>query len=355
MPLAFAPRARESRTTPRRRRAHAPPRASLTARTSSDREALDLVVGEEHPHHPREHVDVLHAALAARGHHPLAVLGEQRSLLAVERVFVDEAAHEAAADARHALGVQREPLLLRVADGHRRELAEEGVAAELQPARADAADGLGRVAHAHVAQLHAPLEGGAEALRELPELHALLAREVDHGAPAAEPALRPHDLHGESQRLGGAVGGAHGLGLPQPRLLLAAQVGVGGAAQAAGGGALRQQLAARRRGDGAHLDAALGLHHHRLAAAEGDARGVTAQGRAQHAHAHGGDGAEQAVVGAVEGGEGREPVGGGRAGRDRGGHGRRGGRGDHREALAGRRRRPRARGRRGGRGGRGAT
>jgi hypothetical protein len=87
-----------------------------------DGEGLGGAVREAHPNGAREHVHVAHAALAVGGVDAFARLGEEGALLAVEGVFVHEAAHQATADARNALGVEREALVFGVADGDRREV-----------------------------------------------------------------------------------------------------------------------------------------------------------------------------------------------------------------------------------------
>ena len=111
--------------------------------------------------------------------------------LLVQRVLVLEAAHQPAAGAGDAHRVERQVLVLGHPDGHRLEVGQEGGAAQVAPARTDAALDPGRVAGRELAQLDPAAQGRAEIADQGPEVDPVRRGEVDRGAGAG--AVRPRD------------------------------------------------------------------------------------------------------------------------------------------------------------------
>ena len=138
-------------------------------------------------------------------------LGQRRRGLDVGGVLVDQAALEPAALPRHLGRGHGQVLVLGHLDRHRGELRQEGRAAELAPARPDAAHHLGLVAHADLAQLDAGVVASGQIADQIPEVDALLGGEIEDGA-SATLELGAEDLDpelvdggafaGERQRLG---------------------------------------------------------------------------------------------------------------------------------------------------------
>jgi hypothetical protein len=100
-------------------------------------------------------VDVAYPCGPAWRHHALAELWYELSLGSVKGFFVDETTQKTSAHARNSLRVQCQTLVLCHLDGHRRKVRQERIATELQPARANAANHLGRVARANLTKLDA--------------------------------------------------------------------------------------------------------------------------------------------------------------------------------------------------------
>src|SRR5262249_38680236 len=110
-------------------------------------------------------------------------------------VLVAQAALQPPAHARQLRGVERQALLLRHLDRHRAELAQPARAAELTPARPDAAEALGLVAVADLLNLDSQVEGLGEIADEIAEVHPVVGKEVEDHLRAVEDALGLDQLH----------------------------------------------------------------------------------------------------------------------------------------------------------------
>ena len=243
------------------------------------------LVLEVDAHALAQDVDVADAAHALGRRDALAGARQHLGGLDVVGVLVDEAALEAAALARDLRRVEREVLILRHLDRDGRELRQERRAAELAPARADAAHHLGLVAHAHLAHLDARVNAAREVAHEVAEIDALLGREVERRAVAATVQLDAEHLDGQVSGLGALaregerVGGAPALGLEAREV---ARVGdAQDARQGRGRGAQRGRHGHRRDGG------ALVVDDDAVAGAQRELAGVArerpARGRELHA------------------------------------------------------------------------
>src|SRR5262249_54265603 len=120
--------------------------------------------------------------------------------------LVDEAALEPAAHAGELAHVEGQVLLLGHADRDVREAIQPRCAAELAPARADAARDAGLFARAHAAEADARAEARAEVGGERAEIEALLARVEDRERRAVEAPIAPEHAHGDASLCGDARG-----------------------------------------------------------------------------------------------------------------------------------------------------
>ena len=172
-------------------------------------------IGERHPDPPAQHVQILDPPGPVGRLHALAQAGQGFARLDVLRLLVDQAALQPPALPRDPRRVQRQVLVLGHADGDRRELGQEGRAAQLPPARADAAHHLGLVAHPHLAQLDAVVQARRQVAHQLAEVDPLLGREVERGPVAAGRDLDPEELDAQPAGAGPLAG-------ERQRLVLAA-------------------------------------------------------------------------------------------------------------------------------------
>jgi len=85
-------------------------------------------------------------------------------------VLVDQAAHQPPADPGELRRVERQLLVFRHLDRDRLEVAQEGRAAQLLAARADAANRARLVAHPDLAHLDARAEFVRQVLDKIPEV-----------------------------------------------------------------------------------------------------------------------------------------------------------------------------------------
>ena len=181
-----------------------------------------------HLHLFPDDVDVGNVAGAVGGDALLAHLGQlfQGGLIIV--LLVLEAAHQPAALARYLGRVEGEVLLLGHLDGHGLEIPQEGVAAQLPAAGAQAAQHLGLVPHADLAQLNAHFEYGSQVLHQFPEIDAAVGGEIEDDLGPVEGILRVHQLHLQLVLGDALLADAEGLRLPGAVVFLPADILGGG-------------------------------------------------------------------------------------------------------------------------------
>src|SRR5204863_6095590 len=126
--------------------------------------------------------------------------GQRAPEVDVGLVLVAEAAFEAPAHAREFRGIQRERLLLRHLDGDGLKLLQPRRAAELAPARTDAAGHLALVARADLLHVDACVEYLRELPSELAQVDALLTGDEERHLAAVERSLGLHQLEGQVSR-----------------------------------------------------------------------------------------------------------------------------------------------------------
>ena len=213
------------------------------------------------------HVVIDHLGRPGRRLHRGVQLGSAALEVLVGIELVAQTAHEAPAQPRDLLGVQREPLLLGHADGHGAELAAESLAAQLLTAVPDAAHHAGLVAHADLTHVDAHVEAGRQLAHQLAEVDALLGLEVEDGLVAVEQKLHGHRVHVLVVLPGHLLEHREGLGGGTLHLGCLLDVLFGGDALHGAQGALQSahlllgHLDDLARGD-AELGAPGGAHHH---------------------------------------------------------------------------------------------
>ena len=109
--------------------------------------------------------------------------------------LVAKAAHEATAQARNLLRVQRQILVFRHANRHRIELAAQASAAQLLTAMPETADDASFVAHADLTHVDANVEFRSERAHEFAEIDALICLEIEDRLVAIEKEFDGHGMH----------------------------------------------------------------------------------------------------------------------------------------------------------------
>ena len=143
-----------------------------------------------------EDVDALDEAVeAVRGLDFVAGMGKCLVELLIGLRLVFEAAHEPAAHARDLARVEGQVLLLGHLDGDGHEVGQPGVAAQGPAAAAVAAEDLGLVADAHLAQLDAGAEDACQVLDQLAEVHASVRREIKEYLAVVKGIFGVDELH----------------------------------------------------------------------------------------------------------------------------------------------------------------
>ena len=146
-----------------------------------------------------EHIDTLHlAAEAVAALHLVADLGKGAVQFLVGVRLILETAHQTAADARDLAGIEREILLFCHLDRDRDEVAHPCVAAKRSAADAVAAQDLGLVADADLAQLDPCAENAGEVLDQVGEIHPSVRGKVEQHLTVVESVLGVDQLHIEA-------------------------------------------------------------------------------------------------------------------------------------------------------------
>jgi hypothetical protein len=192
---------------------------------------LHAVLGAPHDRRLLQDVVAQHDAVALQARHRAADLGKPALQLEIRVVLVAQAALETPAHAGELRRVQREPLLLRHPDRHRLELPEPGRAAELAPARPDAAQHLRLVARADLLHLDAGVETGREVAHELAEVDAALGAEVEDRLARVEQVVDLHELHRQPAGLDAGETEPMGLAFALLVLLVSGEVARAGLAE----------------------------------------------------------------------------------------------------------------------------
>jgi len=129
----------------------------------------------------------------------------------VIRILILQAAHQLAALAGQLVDVQSQQLVLRHVDGDDVKVGLEAAAAAFHAAHADAADHLGLVAFADLAQFNAAVQLAAQALQQLAEIHALIGQIDEQHLGAVQRILGAQKMHVEVHVLDFLRAGVKGL------------------------------------------------------------------------------------------------------------------------------------------------
>ena len=141
------------------------------------------------------HVDFNDLRFAARHLHHRTLLGAMALEFLIGIGLVAKAAHEATAQARNLLRVQRQILVFRHANRHRIELAAQASAAQLLAAVPETADDARFVAHADLTHVDSNMEFRSERAYEFAEIDALICFEIENRFVAIEKELDGHGMH----------------------------------------------------------------------------------------------------------------------------------------------------------------
>ena len=244
------------------RPAHAGPRArvrgAVGVQLDHDLVARDVVAGD--------------GAGALRGVDGLADAGRVLTEVLVQGMLVLQAAHQPAAGAGDAHGVDRQVLLLGHPHRDRLEVLEECGAAQVAATRADAALEPGLIAGADLPQLDPGPELAGQVADQSPEVDPARGAEVHGEGVAAGHVVHRRDLHGQLVGADEPLGRDPALGPAAAAGLVPLQVFLGGQARAHRQAAdvVRDPL----RGPHAfgHFRPGVGRHEHLVA----DGRGVRA-------------------------------------------------------------------------------
>ena len=195
---------------------------------------------QPHLHRLPQQVHRGHGARPVGGLHKGLGLGGGLYQILIGLLLVLQAAHEPPAGAGDLGGVQGQVLGLGHLDGHGLELVQEGGAAEGLAADAQAAQHLGLVPHADLAQLDAGVDGAGQVLHQGPEVHPALGGEEEEDLVPLKAPLRVHQLHLQAVLQDLLLADLQGLGLLLLVLLPGELVLRGGPAEhrAQGGGEL---------------------------------------------------------------------------------------------------------------------
>ena len=139
--------------------------------------------------------------------------GSFGDLLLIGGVFVVEAAHKAATNARNFVGIKGQVLLLGHFDGDLNEIRQVAGAAEGSAAGTETAHELGLVAYTDLAELYSGMEDRGQILDQIAEVNAACRGEVEDQLCVIEGELGVHQLHIEAVGCDLFDADAEGIGL----------------------------------------------------------------------------------------------------------------------------------------------